>query len=74
MPPGPFAKQRTQSECPLRDPRMPRLSKVGMSHIFRALSEQAVTRTGFSEPAQKAQGGRSRRLGALKLILAHRRL
>mmetsp|Transcript_43054 Transcript_43054/g.139708 ORF Transcript_43054/g.139708 Transcript_43054/m.139708 type:complete len:205 (-) Transcript_43054:564-1178(-) len=43
--PGPFARQRTTSEWPIRVARMPRLSKVGMRHILMAWSSHAVSST-----------------------------
>ena len=43
--PGPLAKQRTTSEWPARDARMPRFSKPGILHILSAQSLHAVTST-----------------------------
>eukprot|EP00966_Prymnesium_polylepis_P064826 1503714-Prymnesium_polylepis.1 len=51
--PGPLAKQRTQSACPTREAIMPRLSKLGIAHIFSALSSHAVTSTEHSPPARR---------------------
>ena len=46
--PGPRAMQRQTSECPTREARIPRLSKVGIIHNLSALSSQAVTSTEVS--------------------------